>query len=160
MLFRSERLNLRIIPISSLWVLLVLVNLSTEQWTNSTVTAAIKDNGDAHSGVARTEYSLDGGSWTLSLIHIFGRYLYAIGNNRESTRLSGIKGEKWELLAYIVAGSMAAVAGILMTSRMNTAYPSIGSGDEMNAVAACVIGGASLAGGKGTICLLYTSRCV
>ncbi|WP_270250678.1 hypothetical protein, partial [Ruthenibacterium lactatiformans] len=40
------------------------VTLSTEQWTNSTVTAAIKDNGDAHSGVARTEYSLDGGSWT------------------------------------------------------------------------------------------------
>ena len=81
----------------------------------------------------------------------FGRYLYAIGNNRESTRLSGIKVDKWELLAYIVAGSMAAVAGILMTSRMNTAYPSIGSGYEMNAVAACVIGGASLAGGKGTM---------
>ncbi len=40
------------------------ITLSTEQWTNSTVTAAIKDNGDAHSGVARTEYSLDGGSWT------------------------------------------------------------------------------------------------
>ncbi len=81
----------------------------------------------------------------------FGRYLYAIGNNRESTRLSGIKVDKWELLAYIVAGCMAAVAGILMTSRMNTAYPSIGSGYEMNAVAACVIGGASLAGGKGTM---------
>ena len=81
----------------------------------------------------------------------FGRYLYAIGNNRESTRLSGIKVDKWELLAYIVAGSMAAVAGILMTSRMNTAYPSIGSGYEMNAVAACVIGGAALAGGKGTM---------
>lgn len=82
---------------------------------------------------------------------VFGRYLYAIGNNRESTRLSGIKVDKWELLAYIVAGSMAAVAGILMTSRMNTAYPSIGSGYEMNAVAACVIGGASLAGGKGSM---------
>lgn len=81
----------------------------------------------------------------------FGRYLYAIGNNREATRLSGIKVDKWELLAYIVAGCMAAVAGILMTSRMNTAYPSIGSGYEMNAVAACVIGGASLAGGKGTM---------
>lgn len=81
----------------------------------------------------------------------FGRYLYAIGNNRESTRLSGIKVDKWELFAYIVAGCMAAVAGILMTSRMNTAYPSIGSGYEMNAVAACVIGGASLAGGKGSM---------
>lgn len=82
---------------------------------------------------------------------VFGRYLYAIGNNREATRLSGIKVDKWELMAYIVAGCMAAVAGILMTSRMNTAYPSIGSGYEMNAVAACVIGGASLAGGKGSM---------
>ena len=82
---------------------------------------------------------------------IFGRYLYAIGNSREATRLSGIRVEFWELLAYIVAGTMSAVAAVLMTSRMNTAYPATGSGYEMNAVAACVIGGASLAGGKGAM---------
>lgn len=81
----------------------------------------------------------------------FGRYLYAIGNSREATRLSGIRVEFWELLAYIVAGGMSAVAAVLMTSRMNTAYPATGSGYEMNAVAACVIGGASLAGGKGSM---------
>lgn len=81
----------------------------------------------------------------------FGRYLYAIGNNKEATRLSGIKVDRWELYAYIVAGCMSAVAAVLMTSRMNTAYPSVGSGYEMNAVAACVIGGASLAGGKGSM---------
>ena len=81
----------------------------------------------------------------------FGRYLYAIGNNREATRLSGIRVDRWELLAYIVAGGMSAVAAVLMTSRMNTAYPSLGSGYEMNAIAACVIGGASLAGGKGSM---------
>lgn len=81
----------------------------------------------------------------------FGRYLYAIGNNREATRLSGIRVDRWELIAYIVAGCMSAVAAVLMTSRMNTAYPSLGSGYEMNAIAACVIGGASLAGGKGSM---------
>lgn len=81
----------------------------------------------------------------------FGRYLYAIGNNREATRLSGIKVDNWELGAYVLSGCMSAVAAILMTSRMNTAYPSIGSGYEMNAIAACVIGGASLAGGKGSM---------
>lgn len=81
----------------------------------------------------------------------FGRYLYAIGNNKEATRLSGIRVDNWELYAYMVAGAMSAVAAILMTSRMNTAYPAVGSGYEMNAVAACVIGGASLAGGKGSM---------
>lgn len=81
----------------------------------------------------------------------FGRYLYAIGNNKEATRLSGIQVNNWELYAYIVAGFMSAVAAILMTSRMNTAYPAVGSGYEMNAVAACVIGGASLSGGKGSM---------
>lgn len=81
----------------------------------------------------------------------FGRYLYAIGNNKEATRLSGIKVNNWELYAYIVAGAMSAVAAVLMTSRMNTAYPSVGSGYEMNAIAACVIGGASLSGGKGSM---------
>ena len=81
----------------------------------------------------------------------FGRFLYAIGNNREATRLSGIKVDNWEFGAYVVSGCMSAVAAVLMTSRMNTAYPSIGSGYEMNAIAACVIGGASLAGGKGSM---------
>lgn len=81
----------------------------------------------------------------------FGRYLYAIGNNREATRLSGIKVDNWELSSYIISGAMSAVAAVLMTSRMNTAYPSIGSGYEMNAIAACVIGGASLSGGKGSM---------
>jgi ribose transport system permease protein len=81
----------------------------------------------------------------------FGRYLYSIGNNREATRLSGIRVNKWELYAYIVSGCMSAVAAVLMTSRMNTAYPSVGGGYEMNAIAACVIGGASLAGGKGSM---------
>lgn len=81
----------------------------------------------------------------------FGRYLYAIGNNREATRLSGIKVDNWEFGSYVISGCMSAVAAVLMTSRMNTAYPSIGSGYEMNAIAACVIGGASLAGGKGSM---------
>lgn len=82
---------------------------------------------------------------------VFGRYLYAIGNNREATRLSGIRVDRYELGAYMLAGCMSAVAAILMTARMNTAYPSVGSGYEMNAIAACVIGGASLAGGKGSM---------
>lgn len=80
-----------------------------------------------------------------------GRYIYAIGSNREATRLSGVKVWKWELLAYMIGGTMSGIAAILMSSRLNSANPSLGSGYEMDAVAACVIGGASLAGGEGSI---------
>lgn len=80
-----------------------------------------------------------------------GRYIYAIGSNREATRLSGVKVWKWELLAYMTGGTMSGIAAILMSSRLNSANPSLGSGYEMDAVAACVIGGASLAGGEGSI---------
>lgn len=80
-----------------------------------------------------------------------GRYIYAIGSNREATRLSGVKVWKWELSAYMIGGTMSGIAAILMSSRLNSANPSLGSGYEMDAVAACVIGGASLAGGEGSI---------
>lgn len=80
-----------------------------------------------------------------------GRYLYAIGSNREAARLSGVKVWNWELLAYVIGGTMSGIAAVLMSSRLNSANPSLGSGYEMDAVAACVIGGASLAGGEGSI---------
>lgn len=80
-----------------------------------------------------------------------GRYIYAIGSNKEATRLSGIKVDNWELLAYMIGGTMSGIAAILMSARLNSANPSLGSGYEMDAVAACVIGGASLAGGEGSI---------
>lgn len=80
-----------------------------------------------------------------------GRYLYAIGSNREAARLSGVKVWNWEMLAYVIGGTMSGIAAVLMSSRLNSANPSLGSGYEMDAVAACVIGGASLAGGEGSI---------
>lgn len=80
-----------------------------------------------------------------------GRYIYAIGSNREATRLSGVKVAKWELTAYMIGGAMSGIAAILMMSRLNSANPSLGTGYEMEAVAAAVIGGASLSGGEGSI---------
>lgn len=116
---------------------------------------------DIFAGLGMSDYAVNTGVMIMFLVAVifgiilaktaFGRYLYAIGNNREATRLSGVKVNRWELSAYIVSGCMSAVAAVLMTSRMNTAYPSVGSGYEMNAIAACVIGGASLAGGKGSM---------
>ena len=81
----------------------------------------------------------------------YGRYTYALGNNLDAARYSGIRVERYQMGAYIMSGAMSGVAAILMTSRLKSANPITGKGYEMNAIAACVIGGASLAGGKGSI---------
>lgn len=82
---------------------------------------------------------------------VIGRNVYAVGSNEEAARLSGINITKIRLFAYIISGVMAAVAGIIMTSRVNSGQPSIAVGYEANAVAASVIGGASMRGGHGTV---------
>ena len=81
----------------------------------------------------------------------FGRYIYSIGGNREAARLSGIKVKPLLNLTYILSGLLAALAGIVMIGRVSLAYPNAGDGYEMNAIAACVIGGASFNGGRGSV---------
>jgi len=81
----------------------------------------------------------------------FGRYVYAIGGNQEAAALSGIN-IKWNTLwVFISMGALAGVSGILLTSRLNAATVSAGDMYELDAIAACVIGGTSLMGGKGKI---------
>ncbi|WP_077309417.1 sugar ABC transporter permease [Terribacillus halophilus] len=81
----------------------------------------------------------------------FGRYVYAIGGNQEAAALSGIN-IKWNTLwVFITMGALAGVSGILLTSRLNAATVSAGDMYELDAIAACVIGGTSLMGGKGRI---------
>ncbi len=80
---------------------------------------------------------------------VFGRYIYAIGSNPESARLSGVPVTRVLVAVYAIAGLLAAVGGVLFMSRLNAGIPTAGSGYELNAIAACVIGGASLFGAKG-----------
>lgn len=82
---------------------------------------------------------------------IVGRYNFAIGSNEEATRLSGVNVQKWKIIIYMIAGLFTGLAGILMASRLNSAQPALGMGYELEAIAAVVIGGTSLSGGKGTI---------
>jgi len=82
---------------------------------------------------------------------IFFKQYYFIGGNEESARLSGIKVDLLKWLAYIFTGTLSALAGILMASRMGGAQSAAGMGVEMRVITACVIGGCSLAGGEGTI---------
>ena len=78
-----------------------------------------------------------------------GRAIVAIGGNQEAVRLAGINVGRHILLAYVISGLFAAVAGILLASRLGIAQPSVGAGYELDAIAACVIGGAILGGGGG-----------
>ncbi len=80
-----------------------------------------------------------------------GRYLYAVGGNEKATRLSGIDSRKVYFFAYINMGLMAGLGGILTIARASGAQPTFGQGYEMDAIAACFIGGASASGGEGGI---------
>lgn len=79
----------------------------------------------------------------------FGRYVYATGDNQEAARLSGIPTDRIKILAFIISGVLAALAGFIITARLSTAEPTAGSGLELEAIAAVIIGGTSLAGGRG-----------
>lgn len=80
-----------------------------------------------------------------------GRYTYALGGNEEATKLSGLNTDKIKIFAYTMSGVLAAIAGIIITSRLFSAQPTAGDGYELDAIAAVVLGGTSLSGGKGKI---------
>ncbi len=81
----------------------------------------------------------------------FGRYLYAIGGNPDAARLSGISLRRHILAAFCLMGALAGVAALLHTARLQSASPDAGNLMELDAIAACVIGGTSLMGGRGTV---------
>lgn len=81
----------------------------------------------------------------------FGRFIYAVGGNREVARLAGIHVKKVRILVYAICGFLAASSGVLLTSRAAAAVPTAGQGYELDAIAAVVLGGTSLFGGRGSI---------
>ncbi|QDH66333.1 ABC transporter permease [Pseudomonas azotoformans] len=80
-----------------------------------------------------------------------GRYIYAIGGNEEAVRLSGVRAARFKLLVYGISGLTAAIAGLVLTSRLMSGQPNAGVSFELDAIAAVVLGGASIAGGRGVI---------
>ncbi|HET8828974.1 MAG TPA: ribose ABC transporter permease, partial [Pelobium sp.] len=82
---------------------------------------------------------------------VLGRYIYAIGGNENAAKLSGININKVKLIVYSIGGALAAVGGIMVTARLDSAQPNAGMGYELDSIAAVVIGGTSLSGGRGTI---------
>ena len=80
-----------------------------------------------------------------------GRHIYAVGGNTSAARLSGINVDRTLLIVYSLSGLMAGLGAIMLAGRTNSGYPTAGTGYELDAIAAVIIGGASFAGGSGTV---------
>jgi len=81
----------------------------------------------------------------------FGRYVYAVGGNAEAARLAGIDTKRILMQVYIISGVLASLSGILLASRVNSGQPNAGLMYELDVIAAVVVGGTSLFGGRGTV---------
>jgi ribose/xylose/arabinose/galactoside ABC-type transport system permease subunit len=82
---------------------------------------------------------------------VFGAEVYAVGGNKDAARLAGIPVNRTLAIVYIISGSMAGLGGVILAGRLDSAQPIAAVGLELNAIAAVVIGGASLFGGKGSM---------
>jgi ribose/xylose/arabinose/galactoside ABC-type transport system permease subunit len=89
--------------------------------------------------------------WLILSQTILGRSMYAVGGNKEASRVSGLKVDRIKISIYIIMGMMGAVAGIVLTGRMNSANALMATGVELKCIAAVVIGGTNLFGGEGTV---------
>ena len=82
---------------------------------------------------------------------LLGRYYYSLDSKEECVQLSGVYSDRWKIAIYALSGGIVGIEGLIIASRLNSAQPALGQGYELEAIAAVVIGGTSLAGGRGTI---------
>lgn len=81
----------------------------------------------------------------------YGRIVIAVGSNKNAVELAGIRVKRYMLSTYMICGVLAAIAGIFYSARTSTGSATVGDGAELDAIAACVLGGASLTGGRGSV---------
>ena len=144
-------------------VMMLLLRGVTMVYTNgSPVNTGFNDNADLLGwfGIGRP-LGIPTPVWIMGLVFLaawymlhhtrLGRYIYALGGNEAATRLSGISVSRVKIIVYALSGMLAALAGTIEVARLSSAQPTAGTGYELDAIAAVVLGGTSLAGGKGRI---------
>ncbi len=104
--------------------------------------------------------ALVGVSWFILTKTVFGRLIYAIGNNEEAVRLSGHTPAVYKVATFTICGVTAGLAGLINMSRLTIASPIVGNGAELSAIAAVIIGGTSLFGGKGSVIGTFIGACI
>lgn len=144
-------------------VMMLLLRGVTMVYTNgSPISTGFSDNADVFGwlGIGRP-LGIPTPVWLMAIVFLaawfvlhhtrFGRYIYALGGNEAATRLSGINVDKVKIIVYALCGMLAALASMIEVARLSSAQPTAGTGYELDAIAAVVLGGTSLAGGKGRI---------
>ena len=149
---------LQIPPFVATLAMMTIARGLTQLWTGG---AAITGLGEAFGYVGTKWFAgVPVRVWTCALIVAiavimlkktrFGRYIYAIGGNERAARLSGLNINRVKIRVYTIAGALSAVGGLIVTSKLDSATPVAGDGYELDSIAAVVIGGTSLSGGKGS----------
>jgi ribose transport system permease protein len=98
--------------------------------------------------------------WLILKYTVFGRFIFAIGTNEEAVRLSGHNTSRYKIAAFTICGLMAGIGGMVYLLRLNVGSPIAGTGYELNAIAAVIIGGTSFSGGKGSIIGTLIGACI
>ncbi|WP_427196833.1 ribose ABC transporter permease [Proteus mirabilis] len=148
--------------IATLVMMLLLRGVTRIYTDGSPINTGFSDNADLFSwfGIGRP-FGIPTPIWLMMIVFLsawyvlhhtrLGRYIYALGGNEAATRLSGISVDKIKIIVYALCGLLAALASVIEVARLSSAQPMAGNGYELDAIAAVVLGGTSLAGGKGRI---------
>lgn len=148
--------------IATLVMMLLLRGVTRVYTDGSPINTGFSDNADLFSwfGIGRP-FGIPTPIWLMMIVFLaawyllhhtrLGRYIYALGGNESATRLSGISVDKIKIAVYALCGLLAALASVIEVARLSSAQPMAGNGYELDAIAAVVLGGTSLAGGKGRI---------
>jgi ribose transport system permease protein len=99
-------------------------------------------------------------AWFVLRFTVFGRFIYAIGNNEEAVRLSGHDPRPYKVAAFMICGALAGLAGVVWLLRLQVGSPIAAVGYELTAIAAVIIGGSSLFGGKGSVIGTFFGVCL
>jgi ribose transport system permease protein len=146
-------------PFVATLAMLTIARGLTELWTGG---ASITGLGDSFGYLGTGKFlGVPVQVWTCAAIVVIavvvlrktrsGRYIYAVGGNERAAKLSGLNVKRIKLLVYTIAGGLSAVGGFIVTSKLDSATPIAGDGYELDSIAAVVIGGTSLSGGKGSV---------
>ena len=148
--------------IATLVMMLLLRGVTRVYTDGSPINTGFSDNADMFGwfGIGRP-FGIPTPVWLMIIVFIaawyllhhtrLGRYIYALGGNESATRLSGINVDRIKIMVYALCGLLAALASVIEVARLSSAQPMAGNGYELDAIAAVVLGGTSLAGGKGRI---------
>lgn len=146
--------RVRIPPFVATLAMLTIARGTVLQWTDSRTISGLPtffgDLGRSAAPIAVMAFVVIA-AWVVLTYTVFGRHVYAVGGNAEASRLSGIRVSRVLTKVYALSGLLAGVAGVLMAARLNVGDPRTGEFYELDAIAAVVVGGTSLQGGRGTI---------